>query len=277
MVRLVLPGDDCWISTQAKLSKSEIMEKATDAKKLEQLAKAAEVADRHEDMSVFMQMLVKKKEYKDITLEQRNLFSVAWKNAVGARRDAWRTLNETVDDKNAEMVESFKRVVKADMKATCDEVQEILKKLVENIAKIEEAGEVPKEDDDKKKFSEDKIFWFKMRADYYRYLSEVFGDNQEYKDGCATCYGKAMKEAEANLEPTNPTRLGLALNYSVCKYEILGEKEAACKLAQSAFDAAIDKLDHLQDGTYRDSTNIMQLLRDNLTIWKDDKEEEPEN
>jgi len=38
-------------------------------------------------------------------------------------------------------------------------------------------------------------------------------------------------------------------------------------LAKQAFDEAIQKLDSLSDSTYKDSTLIMQLLRDNLTIW----------
>merc|ERR1719283_92533 len=76
-----------------------------------------------------------------------------------------------------------------------------------------------------------------------------------------------MEIAEEALEATHPTRLGLALNFSVCYYEILNEPKQACDLAKKAFDEAIEKLDSLSDVSYRDSTLIMQLLRDNLTIW----------
>lgn len=43
--------------------------------------------------------------------------------------------------------------------------------------------------------------------------------------------------------------------------------DRACKLAKSAFDEAIAELDTLNEESYKDSTLIMQLLRDNLTLW----------
>jgi len=72
------------------------------------------------------------------------------------------------------------------------------------------------------------------------------------------------------LPPTNPVRLGLALNYSVFYYEILNSPERACHLAKQAFDDAIAELDTLSEESYKDSTLIMQLLRDNLTLWTAD-------
>eukprot|EP00481_Brizalina_sp_1-RS-2013_P000494 TRINITY_DN1256_c0_g1_i1.p1 TRINITY_DN1256_c0_g1~~TRINITY_DN1256_c0_g1_i1.p1 ORF type:complete len:109 (+),score=21.73 TRINITY_DN1256_c0_g1_i1:19-345(+) len=83
-----------------------------------------------------------------------------------------------------------------------------------------------------------------------------------------------MNVAENNLNETHPTRLGLALNFSVCYYEILKEPEKACDLAKKSFDAAIEKLDTLNDASYKDSTLIMQLLRDNLTLWTSSAEDD---
>lgn len=50
-------------------------------------------------------------------------------------------------------------------------------------------------------------------------------------------------------------------------YEILNSPDRACHLAKQAFDDAIAELDSLSEESYRDSTLIMQLLRDNLTLW----------
>ncbi len=72
------------------------------------------------------------------------------------------------------------------------------------------------------------------------------------------------------MSSTHPIRLGLALNYSVFYFEILNEPENACKIAKVAFDEAITDLDSLSEESYRDSTLIMQLLRDNLTLWTSD-------
>ena len=72
------------------------------------------------------------------------------------------------------------------------------------------------------------------------------------------------------MQPTHPIRLGLALNFSVFYYEILNAPDRACHLAKQAFDDAIAELDTLNEDPYKDSTLIMQLLRDNLTLWTSD-------
>merc|ERR1711964_739630 len=79
--------------------------------------------------------------------------------------------------------------------------------------------------------------------------------------------------AQTELTPTHPIRLGLALNFSVFYYEILNSPDRACHLAKQAFDDAIAELDTLSEESYKDSTLIMQLLRDNLTLWTSDMQE----
>lgn len=51
----------------------------------------------------------------------------------------------------------------------------------------------------------------------------------------------------------------------------------ACHLAKQAFDEAISELDTLNEESYKDSTLIMQLLRDNLTLWTSDIPEDGGN
>lgn len=82
--------------------------------------------------------------------------------------------------------------------------------------------------------------------------------------------------AQTELTPTHPIRLGLALNFSVFYYEILNSPDRACHLAKQAFDDAIAELDSLSEESYRDSTLIMQLLRDNLTLWTSSESTEGE-
>lgn len=118
---------------------------------------------------------------------------------------------------------------------------------------------------------EAKVFFLKMKGDYFRYLGEfVTGDKRKGVIQLAQeAYKVASNESE-ELKTTHPIRLGLALNYSVFYYEILNSPDHACKLAKAAFDNAIADLDGLEEDEYRDSATIMQLLRDNLTLWTSD-------
>ena len=80
------------------------------------------------------------------------------------------------------------------------------------------------------------------------------------------------KDSASGLSPTHPIRLGLALNFSVFHYEIMQNAKKACKMARDAFDDAIADLDSVADEFYKDATLIMQLLRDNLTLWTEEVE-----
>ncbi|KAF3627114.1 14-3-3 protein 8 [Capsicum annuum] len=82
--------------------------------------------------------------------------------------------------------------------------------------------------------------------------------------------------AEAELLIIHPIRLGLALNFSVFYYEIMNSPERACHLAKQVFDEAISELDSLNEDNYKDGTLILQLLRDNLTLWTADIPEDAE-
>ena len=110
------------------------------------------------------------------------------------------------------------------------------------------------------------------KGDYCRYMAEVAtGEGQRTAtENSLDAYKEASAIAKANLSPTHPIRLGLALNFSVFYYEILRSPEGACRLAKAAFDDAIAELDTLTAEAYKDSTLIMQLLRDNIALWNSD-------
>ena len=122
------------------------------------------------------------------------------------------------------------------------------------------------------KTSIDVMLCTNRKGDYHRYLAEfATGDTRKgAAESSLVAYKAATDVAIAELAPTHPIRLGLALNFSVFYYEILNAPERACQLAKQAFDEAISELDTLSEESYKDSTLIMQLLRDNLTLWTSD-------
>lgn len=224
-----------------------------------QRAKLAEQAERYDDMAACMKAVTETG--AELSNEERNLLSVAYKNVVGARRSSWRVISsieqktEGAERKQA-MAKEYREKIEKELNEICRDVLALLDQYL--IAKASNA--------------ESKVFYLKMKGDYYRYLAEVaVGDARAaVLDDSQKAYQEAFEIAKSKMQPTHPIRLGLALNFSVFYYEILNSPEKACQLAKTAFDEAIAELDTLNEDSYKDSTLIMQLLRDNLTLWTSD-------
>jgi 14-3-3 protein epsilon len=110
------------------------------------------------------------------------------------------------------------------------------------------------------------------KGDYYRYLAE-FSTGEKRKtmaSNSLAAYKEASDAAAADLVATDPIRLGLALNFSVFYYEILDKPDHACRLAKLAFEDAINEMPNMETEQYKDATLILQLLKDNLTLWTAD-------
>lgn len=231
-------------------------------------AKLAEQAERYDDMAEAMKKCVEHLYNGGATTtplnnEERNLFSVAYKNVVGARRSAWRVVSSIEqktdsNEKKVDMAKKYKETIEEELKKICKDVLDLLSKYLIKKAKEDQSDVV-----------DGLVFYLKMQGDYYRYLSEVSqGEEKSVNvDASDKAYKEATDIAKSKMLPTHPIRLGLALNFSVFYYEIMNDPDKACKLAKQAFDEAIAQLDQLNEESYKDSTLIMQLLRDNLTLW----------
>ncbi|CAH8656339.1 unnamed protein product [Dicrocoelium dendriticum] len=222
------------------------------------IARLAEHSERFTDMVAAMKKVIELK--KPLGNEDRNLFSVAYKNVVGAHRAAWRVVSgmKSKDDDDKSPANELRRKIVCELEEVCSEVLDMLDNHL-----------IPNETSD-----DGLVFYYKMKGDYLRYRTEVQDGPKRNESAAAAhqAYKDATEKAEATLSVTHPIRLGLALNYSVFYYEILNSPNEACELAQSAFDKAINRLDQIQGESYQDSTLIMQLLRDNLTLWTPERD-----
>lgn len=226
-------------------------------------AKLAEQAERYDDMAASMKKVTERGE--ELTNEERNLLSVAYKNVVGARRSSWRVISSIEqktegNERKQTMSREYREKIEKELDDICNDVLTLLDRYL-----------VPKASN-----AESKVFYLKMQGDYYRYLAEVAtgSTKAEVVAKSENSYQGALDIAKDQMQPTHPIRLGLALNYSVFFYEILNAPDRACHLAKQAFDDAIAELDTLNEDSYKDSTLIMQLLRDNLTLWTSDTQGE---
>jgi len=232
------------------------------------LAKLAEQAERYEDMVAEMKKIVQDPSIKgdDLQNEERNLISVGYKNVMSARRTSWRTIDAAAaaeeEGPKKEALLKYKETISTELYAIITEVSnEIVKTYTEGDKKPtgEHSGEIL-------------VFFYKLDGDYNRYGAEASSGEkrEEFKNAARAAYEKADELCKTgSLHETNPIRLGLALNFSVFYYEIDNKKDLATELATAAFDNAIDKLEVLGEDEYRDSTLIMQLLKDNLQLWQD--------
>jgi len=222
--------------------------KSKDRGALVYLIQTAEAAERYDDMCSFLRVLVQ--QGHDLTTEERSLLTIAFKNVITATRSSWRTLNNP-EGKHDDVLVDYKKLVEKELEAKCKDALDLL----ENHLLKRHTSNYPNQ-----------VAFLKMAGDYCRYEAE-FLSGKGFDQKALGYYSQAMKLGDAHLEPTDPIRLGIALNYSVLLYEICNQKKKACELAKAAFDKAIDKLDDLDESFYKDSTLIMQLLRDNLTLW----------
>ncbi|KAJ7965720.1 putative 14-3-3 protein [Quillaja saponaria] len=231
---------------------------------------------KNESVEVIMEGKTKKKEELveamkkvakldvELTVEEWNLVSVGYKNVIGARRASWRILSSIEQKEEAKGNEqNVERI-----KVSGQRVEDELAKICRDILSVIDNHLLPSSST-----GESTVFYYKMKGDYYRYLAE-FRSAKEATDQSLKAYEAAISTASSDLPPTHPIRLGLALNFSVFYYEILNSPERACHLAKQACDEAIAELDSLNEESYKDSTLIMQLLRDNLTLWTSDLPEE---
>ncbi|KAG1206579.1 hypothetical protein G6F35_011184 [Rhizopus arrhizus] len=222
------------------------------------MAKIAEQAERYDEMVTFMKQVVQQTG-KALTIEARNLLSVAYKNVIGARRASWRIISSIEQKEESkgnsaqvEKIKAYRQKIEQELYDICNDVLDLLTKYL--IPGVE---------------GEPKVFYYKMQGDYYRYIAEyASGDTRkEATQNAHKAYTSATEIANTGMPPTHPIRLGLALNFSVFYYEILNSPDLACQTAKEAFDNSISELDNLNEESYKDSTLIMQLLRDNLTLW----------
>jgi len=234
-------------------------------------AKIAEQAELFDEMVEFMKRVVELNPC--LSLEERILVSVAYKNKVNLKRTSWRTIQflEEMERKkdmtSLKLIEfkNIKTLIENDVRVICFEIISIVDNFI-----------IPHFDHESIK-DEDRVFWFKLKGDYYRYMAE-FEKQTKRKDSQEKSYESYQLGLDegSKLISTSPTLLGLVLNYSVFHYEILNDKEKACAIAKKYFDLAIQGIDQLSDSEYKDTTLILQLTKDNISLWTESTEEDSE-
>ena len=229
------------------------------------LAMLAEQCNRFDEMVQFLEDMLKSRE-KDLSNDERNLLSIAYKNSVSSRRTALRTIIAYETKEKKKETSTFLPFIQEYHK----KVQDELNKACQNVLNVIDQTLLKRAED-----AEAKVFYSKMKGDYNRYVAEYAeGDlKKQVSDGTLASYKEASESAKG-LPVLNPTALGLALNFSVFYYEVMNDHDTACKIADEALTNANKELPNIDEDAEenRDAVSIVNLLKENLEMWKSETE-----
>lgn len=214
------------------------------------MAGLAEQAERYEDMAEYMKRVATMG--TEMSSEERNLLSAAYKGCVSARRQAWRSLATL--EASAEvgvLITNYRAAIEKELVEKCSEVLDLLSnQLVPKATQVEA-----------------QVFFLKMQGDYHRYLAELAStDRTERANSAHAAYTQAIGVAEQALPVNNSLRLGLALNLAVFFNEVFSAPTEACQLAKKTIDEATPFLDAARPED-QEGLGILQLLKENYGLW----------
>ena len=145
------------------------------------MARVAEQAERFDDMVHYLQEVVVNKN-EDFTTEERNLLSVGFKNQIGSKRTAIRTISAIEQNpkysKFGDGLATYKKKIEKELYDQCMNIVKIVESSCMGVASTDET----------------KAFFYKMIGDYYRYVAECANetDLEKVKNGALENYQKAQ-------------------------------------------------------------------------------------
>ncbi|CCM04046.1 uncharacterized protein FIBRA_06205 [Fibroporia radiculosa] len=231
------------------------------------IARIADQAERYDDVIAQLKYIIT---YTDaqLSLEERNLLSIAYKNITATHRSSWRNI-DTVEKREGRYASRQQQTL---MRREKEQIEHDLTEVCKGVVELLERFLIPAANP-----GEEKVFYCKMRGDYYRYLAEMTRNQtrDQYATTSLDAYKFAYKHALVTLDPTHPTRLGLALNFAVYYHDICHSPERACFLAKHALDDAVAAA---SDSSYavqslEDSLMILQLLKDDIILWSEEMQQ----
>lgn len=234
------------------------------------LAKLAEETGRYQEMAEHVKKLVLTcNEEEGLSADERNLFSLAYKQISSKKRSSWRILvakQQREENKgnlhNAKLTKTYRKRLENELNGVCEEVLELLEeKIIPNCSN-----------------DECRVFFYKMKADYLRYEAEILHEKKRVRVAQRSLdfYSRATQIAES-LPLTHPIRLGVALNFAVFYFEVMKNAEMACDIAKNTLEEVVSMLSSTPEEHYNESTSILQILRDNLTLWSNSFPEDYED
>lgn len=141
------------------------------------MARVAEQAERYEDMKEYIKKVAttipEGQDRAQLTPEERNMFSLAYKNLIGTKRNAWRTImnikhKDPRDEQYDPYINELKEKIEKEITELCEEVETVISEYLSTKPPSENSN------------VDDYIYYMKMKGDYYRYEAEfMVGDARD--------------------------------------------------------------------------------------------------
>ena len=207
----------------------------------------------------------------DLLPRERELFFAAWQGLVLPKRNAWATVNEALLDLSGSRARGSPRAGRGVSEIAAlatyvstieDEIRTACQQCLATLDTLLAGDGVS---------TESAMFYRQMQGDAMRYQLEVTRDaatKAELTSNALAAYTQATEGVDAaGLAPTNPVRLGLALNFAVFYHTTLQEPRQAVSIARKALDDAVKNLDEMETESYAATTRSMRQLSDALRAW----------
>lgn len=195
-----------------------------------------------------------------LSSDERNILSLVFKNYLSSRRGPVRDFQQYLRRSDIEIPDSRRAAIARFIGQLQTEILEVARDLIELI----DSSLLPVCSE-----PEQRVFYHKMKADYFRYVCENEDDPDRvmYCEKARACYQEAIDIAQAELNPTSAQVLGLILNFTVFLYETMQCHSEAIELATRTYNETIDLIDAEDNLGYNETTVILNLLRDNKERW----------
>lgn len=217
------------------------------------LARIARKAGLFENMFEFLKVAIKAKPVGDFTWEERNILSVGFKSLTASKRRAIREIGTKLNySAFGDVLEDYRKRLQDELYSECIDIVNIVKHSWSLTASDDESA----------------CFVQTIFGNIYGHLAEFgpFDKQQEFRSGALKAY-QAAQQLSYSLEPTNPIRLSLDFNFFVFYHEVMNEHGQACDLGKTEFYKAIAEIDKVVNTDHRDTTEVLQLISDHLTLW----------
>lgn len=238
------------------------------------MALLAQQCSRYKEMFKFFEELIKQREKegksKDLSPQERELLAYGYITYINSQRNALHIcmafetkerkeynspiLTHIIDYKKkieTELTESIQNIVN-----TIDTI--LIKNAQENLTKI---------------------YYLKLKADFNRYITEY--EKGISKERALNSALKAYQEGMAlakNMNIMNRFLLGLALNYSIFQYEVVGERKNAMSIAEECLNKVDKELPSFNmdknDENYGIIMDLIDKMRKNLKKWRIEEDEQ---